>query len=384
MARKKKVVKAKEPIRLRFKELANGNKSIYLDIYRDGKRSYEFLKLYLIPEVDESSRLQNSNTLQAANAIKAQRVIELTNSEAGVIKSSSRSKMLLIDWMKSYSNDKLKNGQSESFHFIVNEAIRHLMAYKGESTTLKDVDKAFCVGFIKYLKTAKKRNGEVITESTAAIYFSCFNFAMNNAVKMGVITHNPIKNLSPKERLKLEPSKREYLTIDEVKILISSDCPNESVKKAFLFSCFCGMRISDIKAFKWGDVVKDGKQYRANIIMKKTKGLIALPLSEEAVKWMPEKDSKGNDDLVFTLPTLPSVNGALRKWAKDCGIERNITFHTARHTFATMLLTLGVDIYTTSKLLGHKDIKTTQIYAEIVDEKKDKAVNLANDVFGNL
>ena len=167
MARKKKVVKAKEPIRLRFKELANGNKSIYLDIYRDGKRSYEFLKLYLIPEVDESSRLQNSNTLQAANAIKAQRVIELTNSEAGVIKTSSRSKMLLIDWMKSYSNDKLKNGQSESFHFIVNEAIRHLMAYKGESTTLKDVDKAFCVGFIKYLKTAKKRNGEVITESTA-------------------------------------------------------------------------------------------------------------------------------------------------------------------------------------------------------------------------
>ena len=118
--------------------------------------------------------------------------------------------------------------------------------------------------------------------------------------------------------------------------------------------------------------------------MKKTKGLIALPLSEEAVKWMPEKDSKGNDDLVFTLPTLPSVNGALRKWAKDCGIERNITFHTARHTFATMLLTLGVDIYTTSKLLGHRDIKTTQIYAEIVDEKKDKAVNLANDVFGNL
>ena len=95
--------------------------------------------------------------------------------------------------------------------------------------------------------------------------------------------------------------------------------------------------------------------------MKKTKGLIALPLSEEAVKWMPEKDSKGNDDLVFTLPTLPSVNGALRKWAKDCGIERNITFHTARHTFATMLLTLGVDIYKLTAMHYMEDVMPKEI-----------------------
>ena len=93
MAKKKKAVKAKEPIRLRFKELANGNKSIYLDIYRNGKRSYEFLKLYLIPEVDEATKARNVNTLQAANAIKAQKIIELTNDEAGVTKASTRSKM---------------------------------------------------------------------------------------------------------------------------------------------------------------------------------------------------------------------------------------------------------------------------------------------------
>lgn len=73
MAKKKKAVKAKEPIRLRFKELANGNKSLYLDTYRDGKRSYEFLKLYLIPETNEEAKMRNANTLQAANSIKAQK-----------------------------------------------------------------------------------------------------------------------------------------------------------------------------------------------------------------------------------------------------------------------------------------------------------------------
>ena len=136
MAKKKKAVKAKEPIRLRFKELANGNKSLYLDIYRDGKRQYEFLKLYLIPETDETAKARNLNTLQAANAIKAQKVIELTNDEAGVIKTATRSKMLLIDWMRYYSDHKLKTGQSAAFHVQIDKAIKHLIKYKGETVTM--------------------------------------------------------------------------------------------------------------------------------------------------------------------------------------------------------------------------------------------------------
>ncbi len=384
MGRPKKVVKAKEPIKLRFKELANGNKSIYLDIYRDGKRSYEFLKLYLIPEVDETNRSRNANTLQAANAIKAQRVIELTNSETGVINTSNRSKMRLVDWMREYSRIKLQNGQSESFHKIVDEATRHLILYKGESVLMKNIDKSFCLGFIEYLKQAKKRNGEVITKSTAVAYFGCFNYALNRAIKDGIIQYNPIKSLNDEERIKAPSSKREYLTIDEVKALFPVACSNEVIKQAFLFSCFCGLRISDIMALKWGDVIKDGKQYRVRIVMQKTQEPIMIPLSESAIKWMPTKGLKSNDDFVFPLPSLQHINKEVKKWVAKCGIHKYVTFHTARHTFATMLLTLGVDIYTVSKLLGHKDITTTQVYAEIVDNKKDEAVNLANDVFSNL
>lgn len=84
MARPKKTVKAKEPVRIRFKELKNGNKSIYLDIYRDGKRTYEFLKLYIVPELDPASRALNEHNLALANKVKADRIIQLTNNEKGV------------------------------------------------------------------------------------------------------------------------------------------------------------------------------------------------------------------------------------------------------------------------------------------------------------
>lgn len=381
--KKKRNFKAKEPVRLRFKELSNGNKSLYLDIYKSGKRSYEFLKMYIVPNVDEASRTINANTIQAANAIKAQRIIEITNEEAGIKKDSSRSKMLLIDWMKNYSLIKKQEGQSRSFHVLIDESIRHLIIYKGKSVTIKQVDKNFCLGFIEYLKTAKKKTGQTIAASTANAYYGCFCYALNHAERMGIILKNPTKSLTKKEKLKVTESKRDYLDIDELKKLISAECRIDEVKRAFLFSCFCGLRISDIKGLKWGEIENKDGQTQVIKIMQKTQEKITLPLSKEAVRWIPKPLYKNDGDLVFSLPVLSTINCVLKSWAKDCGINKNVSFHVARHTFATMLLTLGADIYTVSKLLGHSNIKTTQIYAEIVDKKKDDAVNLTNSIFND-
>lgn len=146
-------------------------------------------------------------------------------------------------------------------------------------------------------------------------------------------------------------------------------------------SCFCGLRLGDIQALTWGDIIQDGEQYRAKIVMKKTQKTLYLPLSGEALKWMPERGEAKDTDKVFYLPYPTYINVVLKTWAQNSGINKTITFHTARHTFATMMLTLGADLYTTSKLLGHTQVKTTQIYAKIVDKKKDEAVNLVNDVF---
>ena len=177
---------------------------------------------------------------------------------------------------------------------------------------------------------------------------------------------------------------RDFLTIDELKLLVDTKCSNDEIKKAYLFSCFCGLRWSDIKSLVWNEVIKNGEQYQVRLVMKKTQELIYIPLSEEALKWLPERNDNNDTDHVFILPYLTRISPVLNKWAQSCGITKHITFHTARHTFATMLLTLGCDVYTVSKLLGHKEIKTTEIYAKIVDKKKAEAVNLVNDVFGNL
>ena len=373
MAKKKKALKAKEPIKLRAKSLSN--------IYKDGKRTYEFLKLYIIPEVDETAKARNANTLQAANAIKAQKIIELTNDEAGVTKNTFRSKMLLIDWMKYYSDHKLKTGQSAAFHIQIDKAIKHLIKYKGDTITMKEVDKSYCLGFIDYLNNAKRKDGKLMAKVTTAGYFRCLNCALNLAVKEEIIPYNPITKINPDDRIKIPESTREYLTVDEIKLLIASKCINEPTKQAYLFSCFCGLRLGDIQALTWGDVILDGSQYRVKIVMKKTQKTLYLPLSDEALKWMPKRDDAKDTDKIFHLPYATYINIVLKTWAQNSGIAKTITFHTARHTFATMMLTLGADLYTTSKLLGHTQVKTTTIYAKIVDKKKDEAVNLVNNVF---
>ena len=384
MAKAKKILKAKEPVRLRFKDLSNGNKSLYLDIYREGKRSYEFLKLYLIPETSEAAKQQNAKILQDANAIKAQRVIELADSEAGLSKAGSRNKMLLLDWMEQYKADQIKKGKKDFRQ--ISFTIKLITNYRGTKTMMKEVDKSFCLGFLDYVQNvyvSDRKPYKKLCPFTARNYYRCLNSALNAAVRADVILENPFNKISDVDKIKLPESQREYLTIDEVKKLIETDCKKEAVKRAYLFACYCGLRISDIEDLTWGDVVKDGEQYRIEKTQIKTTNPIYLPLSKQALKWMPERptDAEAKDPVFTDLPSQSYGNILLKGWAKAAGITKKVSYHTGRHTFATMMLTLGADLYTTSKLLGHTEVSTTQIYAKIVDSKKVEAVNLADSVF---
>ncbi len=380
MGRTKKQPSVKEPVRIRFKELSDGSQSIYLDIYYKGKRKYEFLKLYIVPGNSQLVKAQNEASMKAANAIKSKRIIELTNDAAGLKNTSARSKMLLSDWMQTYYDDHVKKGSKDNHG--IRDAQRILNAYS-PGVAIGEVDKKFCLGFLDYLRNDYVSfYGRKLAPFSIISIFSVFRGAMNAAVRADIIPDNPVNQLSQQEKVKWPESKREYLTIDEVKKLIGTPCKRENIKAAFLFACYCGLRISDVQSLCWKDIVQDGEQWRANIVMQKTKAPLYLPLSKQARKWMPERGDAQDEDTVFHgLPKEGGTSKCLQEWVESAGINKKVTFHVSRHTFATMMLTLGADLYTVSKLLGHTSVKTTQIYAKIINKKRDDAIGLIDREF---
>lgn len=394
MARKKQI-KAKEPVRIRFKQLANGNQSIYLDIYTNGKRRYEFLKLYLCPGTTNAAKIANANTLQAARAIQAQRVIEIANGKAGI--KTGNKNLLLVDWLKSFQESRAKNGQSQSYADCIGHAIRHIEKYNaGRNVRLVDVDEAYCRGFIDYLTTAKSLKYHVnapISKTTQTRYFTIFVCALREAKRQKLIGETPTEYISSIDRKVIKPEQSEvmYLTIDELKAMIAYKPKhyNKVLRNAFLFACFTGLRISDIRSLTWNDVFTNGGLF-VHKRMIKTRKIVDVPLPESAFDFLPNQGAAKPNDLIFPSNTLPNekgklptetnINILLRNWAKGAGVDKHITFHTARHTYATMLITQGVDLYTVQKLLGHTDPKTTMIYAEIVGAKKRAAVGMLDNV----
>lgn len=389
MARPKKQVKAKEPVTIRLKSLANGCKSVYLDIYRDGVRSYEFPKLYLIPEKTPADRAANFATMDAANAIKACRVKEIISGEAG-IKEIPGKRIRLLDWMKQRQEraDKAardagrkSSNTAEGIKSVTAHLRRYIDTfYNGKAITLSQVDKCFCEGFSAYLRGDNRRWAGKLSPNTRALYYSGLETALREAYKKGVITADPSTLVEEREKPHSEPSERGYLTAEELKTLAAAKCPNEQVKSAFLFSCFCGLRLSDIEGLTWGAIHKDGNTWGIELRMRKTRRIIYLPLSEAARRYIPERGEKGAESLVFDLPKRITTQSDVRTWVKRAGINKSISFHCARHTFATLALTRGADLYSISKLLGHTNIATTQIYAAIIDRRKQEAANLLNGI----
>lgn len=370
--------KSKEPVRIRFKKLANGSVSVYLAINVNGRRTYDYLKLYLVPETDQAAKLQNKQTMEAVYAIKAQRILQITNGTAG-IKKDLRNKMRLVDWLKIYQDRQVNKGKRGAKRWV-RTMIFVIEGYDGgKDATLADIDHQWLTDFMIYLMndyvTYKKTK---LTNGTVDNYLRCLKAAFNVAVEEGIMPTNPMLALD-RSHLKGTTYEREFLSVDEVKKLIDTPCRRPDIKGAFLFSCFCGLRISDVRSLQWKHVVTTGDKMYLKITQFKTRRPLTIPLSRQAIKWMPERADAEEDDYIF--PPLSKNMTVLDDWAKEAGIKKHVTFHVSRHTFATMELTMGADIYTTSKLLGHTSVATTQIYAKVINSKKEEAVSLLDGAF---
>lgn len=358
---------ANEPVKLRKRKTRTGLYSLYLDTYVGGKRTYEYLRLYLVPETKREDKRKNKETLQLAEAIRAKRVIEYHEGRYG-FDTSEQDKVLLFDYFEAQRGEQNRK-TADSW----GSCIQYIKRYETRrGITFAEVTSEWIKGFKTFLEAQE------LAQNSKSLYFEKLRACINKAYREGIITDNPLKRVGS---IKREESKREYLTIEEVQRLGETDCDSEVVKRAFLFSCLTGLRKSDVMQLLWGDVHKEGDYTRITFRQRKTGGQEYLDITHEARELMGEE--RGAEELVFApFPAVSTISAVINVWTARAGIRKHITFHSARHTFATMMLTLGTDLYTVSKLLGHKDIKTTEIYAKIVDKGKQEAVSRIPSILG--
>lgn len=364
---------------LRSKALAGGRQSLYIDRFEDGRHRRESLSLYLEAETTVRARRANAATMHRAEAILRERQSAMLNSQLSKIDEQERRNTLLSSWLDTYYTYLDRRGVND-LHCITTIKLR-LQEYAPDAT-LEQVDKPFLLGFIDYLRSEyRMRNGEPLSQKSIFNLVGMFSSSLNYAVSQGRIAVNPYNLFESEERVKPgREHKREYLTVEELKRMIDTPCRSAVVRQVFLFTCFTGLRLSDVQGLRWCDLSQQDGSYTLGVRMYKTEKMVYIPLSKQAMKWMPERGDKSGDDCVFE--SVPKdYNKHITVWTKAAGITKHITHHCGRHTFATMLLSLGVDIYTVSKLLGHASLRHTQRYAKIVDRQKDDAVNLADRAF---
>lgn len=187
---------------------------------------------------------------------------------------------------------------------------------------------------------------------------------------------DPFDRLEQNERPKAP--KREsvkYLTIDEVKRLAETPCKKPLIKAAFLFACCCGLRISDIYGLRWEEIKEEGGRLFIEKKQQKTGAAVVIPLSETARKYLPRRGLLNKARPFECLSSYSRVRIYLKEWAAAAGLEKRLTFHVSRHTFGTQLVSNGVELLTVSKLLGHTNVSTTQIYAGVVTAARVAAVD---------
>lgn len=374
--------KIKDSVKLRQRKRANGTVSLYIDIYCNGKRKYEYLKLYLVPEDTKEAKVHNRETMDLANSILAQRIVETRSKRFG-FGDETAGDTRFYDFL-----DSIMARKSGTTRTSWENCRSHLMRYEPDmSIPMKRIDEKWVRGFRDYLDRdacqwdidgrKRKVSPSPISQGTKALMFQKLCCALNEAMRAGIISKNPSANV---ERFREPESDREFLTIEELKKLIQTPPPDKEVGRAFLFSCLTGLRWSDIAELTWGEVQRMGESTRLVFRQKKTGNLEYLDINAQAEKLMGDR---GEDDaLVF--PDLTVVQTArinVTAWVKAAGINKHITFHCGRHTFAVMMLELGTDLYTLSKLMGHRSIESTQVYAKILDKTKQAAVARIPDIF---
>ncbi|OIQ16604.1 MAG: integrase [Flavobacterium sp. MedPE-SWcel] len=370
-------------VTLRQKSISKGRKSLYLDFYppilntkTNKPTRREFLGMYIQEKAKSPlDKQHNLETLRLAENIRQQRENFLNKPE--IYSEYEKEKLNLkkqgeksfIEYFENLG-DKRNGSNNDNW----GAALNYLKKFTGNDIKFADLNESLLENLKEFLLTTKsnRSNKTTLSQNSAVSYFNKVKAALRQAHKDGYIQTDLNAKIQP---IKEAETRREYLTLEELNALVKTPCQNDLLKRAALFSALTGLRFSDIEKMTWGELEYiAGQGYNLNFNQKKTKGVEVLPISEQAYSLLGEQGKP--DTKVFEgLKYSAYHNKHLFQWIGAAGITKNITFHCFRHTYATLQLQNGTDIYTVSKMLGHKDLKTTQVYAKIVDEAKRTAAD---------
>ncbi len=367
-------------ISLKKKKLKNGKQSLYLESYNGSyinnngvkkhNRTFEYLKLYILenPKTPKEKKT-NKETLELAEQILALRKADHIQGKYN-IKNGRKSK---TNFLQYYTKLKEERYESKGNYDNWDAAYKHIEAFCPQSITFENVDEDFVKRFKKHLdKESKTKSGTPLSQNSKYTYFNKFRASLRQAFEEGYLDTNVIKAVKGFDQ---GESKREYLTMSELQAMAKASCKYPILKNAFLFSCLTGLRWSDINKLTWSEVRDEDHGSRIIFRQKKTDGLEYLYISQQARDILGRRQQEVNRVFVG-LKYGAHFNAEILRWCMRAGITKHITFHSARHTNAVLLLENGADIYTVSKRLGHKELRTTEIYAKIIDAKMKEAAEI--------
>jgi len=371
-------------IKLREKELSNGKVSLYLDIYHNKKRHYEFLDICVNRKKPTA---EDSEKYKLAQDIRAEREHDyIVNTHALVDKKKSRKDF--VEFVTEHLAKKAFNNQRTA-------TLYQLRKFVGKkSIPIAAVN-------LEWLKDLEQFMLQSVTVNSVLTYMQNINGALNALVRSGVIARNPWHEVPFHERLKKTEPPRTAWTIDQLQLLANTPCKiKHQFKLVYLFSCFTGLRWGDANQIQWSNIIKRKEnrkndkgedyvheQWFIHFKQNKTSSVEFLPLTAQAVSILKEREAAGGQNSIYIFPEAKEknrktnlvhrqVDHAIKKWAKAAGLnEKKMRFHTARHTYATNMLEATNDLYIVSKLLGHKHVRTTQIYAQVRDKMKQQAID---------
>ncbi len=350
-------------VKLRKRKNSDGSTTLYLDIYHNGTRNYEFLKhLKLSKGTSPADRQTNKDNLELAKKIAVTKAQQFAANDYNMVTDIGK-RTLVVDWMQSYI-DKYQKKDKRNLTGALNRFKSFLTVEGKQGVTFGSINETMVERFQDYLRQHSKGEG-------ASSYFNRFKKMMKQAKKDKLMLDNPAAEVKTKQG---KAKKKDVLTLDEIRLLYNTPTESDQVKRAALFSCLTGLRWIDVSTLKWKNVNIKNK-YLVNP-QSKTDQEVHINLNERAIELLGKAGKP--DDLLFILPTANGANKTVKAWVKRAGIQKEITWHNFRHSFGTNLIFHGADVTTASNLLGHSTLKHTQRYVKAAKELKEKATDSLN------